>query len=101
MAENDDRESEWSNDSPTVLDGGALTEAVPEEFSDQVTRTNDIAPVLEEAHKSGVEQGCSTCYEEGQEDAIAALKSLMFETGSANDEVAATVAHVRLRLTKL
>lgn len=97
-------DAEWGNDAPTVLDLTPLAdtpEAVPEEFSDQVTRATNIAPLLEEARASGREAGCTSCYVEGQEDAIAALKSLMFERGAANDEVAATVAHVRLRLTKL
>lgn len=103
MAGDDDREAEWSSsdDDSTVLDGRTPVEAVPEEFSEQVTRANDLAPVIEEAHERGVERGCNTCYAEGQEDAIGALRSLMLERGAANDEVAATVAHVRLRLTKL
>ena len=101
MTEKDDKDAEWGNDDPTVLDGSKPVEAVPEEFSDQVTRANDLAPVLEEARERGVEQGCKTCYAEGQEDAISALRSLMLERGASNKSVAATIAHVRLRLTKL
>lgn len=100
VAEDDDRESEWDDD-PTVLDGGEPVENVPDEFSDQVTRANDLAPVLEEARERGVEYGCQKCYVEGQEDAIGALRSLMLECGATNESVAATIAHVRLRLTKL
>ena len=96
MTENDDREAEWGKDDPTALDEG-----VPAEISDQVTRANDLAPVLEEARERGVEYGCNKCFVEGQEDAISALRSLMFECGDSNESVANAVAHVRLRLTKL
>ena len=108
VAVNDDADTpgpeEWNDHAATVLDGNPLAaapEAVPEEFSDQVTRASDIASVLADARAAGREAGCAACFTEGQEDAIGALRSLMFENGAANDEVAATVAHVRLRLTKL
>lgn len=92
---------EWAESQPTTLDPGQFVEAIDAEASEQVTKPHALAPIIEEARAAGVEAGCRNCYAEGQEDAIGALKSLMLEKGAANDEVAATVAHVRLRLTKL
>lgn len=86
--------SEWSDD--LAATEVAPVEAVPEEFSDQVTRHNDLQPLIDDVRDKGFVRGFAA----GQDDCLGALRSLMFEKGASNDEVRATVAHVRVRLTK-
>lgn len=76
-------------------------DAVVEAPIEDVTKPHDLAPVLEEARLRGRDEGCRACYEEGQEDALTALRSLLYEKDTPEDEVLAVVAAVRARLVKL
>lgn len=93
--------AEWADSEPTVIDGAPLAEGVPQEFSDQVTRASDLAPMLEDARARGVEDGCRSCFSEGQADALIALRSLLLERGATNEHTVHVVAAVRKRMTKL
>lgn len=90
---------EWGDD-PTLLDSGQFVQAI-EADSDQITKPNAIAPMLEDARAKGHEEGCRSCYSEGQADALIALRSLLLEKGATNDHAAHVIAAVRQRLTKL
>ncbi|HXJ49412.1 MAG TPA: hypothetical protein VNF91_09620 [Candidatus Acidoferrum sp.] len=95
----DDPAADWPEDAPTQLNATVVAEA-----RDQVTAPHDLrrlASSVEEEVAKARDAGCLSCFSEGQEDVLNALRSLMLETGASNDEVAHTIKRLRGRLTKL
>ena len=85
---------------PTILTAVPL-DAIPERAPEEITKPRDLAPVLEEARMRGRDEGCKACYSEGQEDALIALRSLLYEKGTPDNEVEPILAEVRARFVKL
>jgi hypothetical protein len=98
MASSDDTPTPGEfDDVPTALDPTVIAESVPSAIHDVVTASNDLGPVLDQARDVGFNRG----WVGGQDDALVALRSLLLERGSPNDEAAHVVAAVRARLTRL
>lgn len=95
MTEDDDRAREFDA-APTVLEIGPLS-PIPEAFVEETTAPSGIGQAIAEAR----EGGCSACYEEGQEDALSALRSFLLWRGADNAGAEAWVEAVRSRLTRL
>ena len=97
----DDPAAEWADeDAPTKHDATVIAELAIE----PVTAPHDLrslASSVEEEVAKARDAGCLSCFSEGQEDVLNALRSLMLETGASNDEVAHTIKRLRGRLTKL
>lgn len=92
MSDDDTPEGEWDHEAPTLITGDPIPEHVEE-----VTKPHDLGPVLHEARQAG----CEACYAEGQQDALVALRSLLYERGLPDDEVVAIVEAVKARLVRL
>lgn len=88
--------SGYDTPDPAVEWGAAdtqATEAVPPEIFDQETAANELSPLLDQARDVGYLKG----FYDGQADTLTALRSLLLEQGSSNDETAHVLLAVRQR----
>jgi hypothetical protein len=91
-----DPADEWSDPDPTISTGAPLV--IP---SEEVTRPNDLGPVLEEARLRGRDEGCKACYEEGQDDALIGVRAFLISEGATEERIEVVLAGARQRFTKL
>lgn len=91
----DDPNDDFESAPPTVADAVPIAEA-PE----PVTRPHQVlARDVDRAFESGREQGCKTCYQEAQDEAVAAFEVVFRSKGLTEDEIAAVVATARALMT--
>lgn len=98
----DDPAADWVDAEKTTLDED-LIEAIPAAASEPVTAPHDVQqlPGYEVGRRAGREEKARVCYEEGQEDVKAALRSVLLERGLTNEETAHLVLAVWERRTLL
>lgn len=98
----DDPAADWVDPEKTTLDEDLL-EAIPAAASEPVTAPHDVQslPGYEVGRRAGREEKARVCYEEGQEDILEALRSVLVERGLTNEEAAHLVLAVRGRRTPL
>ena len=95
-------EAEWGDSAPTVIDGAPLAEGVPSEISDQITRTTDLAPVLDEARAAGILEGRADVRDEdfraGVDAALTALHVYLIENNFDTGQRVGILNQVRKRV---
>lgn len=94
--EDDDPAKDWSEGDPTALDRTVVA------TTDPITAPHDLTAIAHEAEiEKARDDACRTCFTEGQEDALGALRSVLLARGLENEPTAHLVLAVRQQLTKL
>ena len=97
--EDSDPAIDWPEGEKTELD-----KTVVRPVSEVITAPHDIAAIagsVEAEISIAREEGCRSCYGEGQEDAIGAFRLVFRRHGMSDEEIMLTVREARGKLTRL